>query len=322
MNKISLLSALILLTGSVYSQNISISDQAGQTADSSAVLDVSSTAKGMLIPRMTAAERAAISSPANGLMVFQTDGEEGFYYYSGSSKESGWIPITSQMNSPWKSDSTKHALYTVDLNDSVGIGTLIPNVRLSANGMIEAMEGGFMFPDGTVQASASRFDDEGGGADGRWVIGLWCSEINGSWNYGNCNDCSRVIKLDWEGYYYVGGGTATYFVFTRFDIYKDIDEATVPYIQKYIQGQTLQHMILSFYWVSPADDYEEYYRMELTGFNISWFRQNMFYTAKNTWAHLDVISFRPDSPLHSTIKWEYLPQGIQFEVEAGPEPTE
>jgi hypothetical protein len=50
----------------------------------SAMLDIQSTSKGILVPRMTAAQRTAISSPANGLMVYQTDGTTGFYYYNGT----------------------------------------------------------------------------------------------------------------------------------------------------------------------------------------------------------------------------------------------
>ena len=52
--------------------------------NSSAQLDVSSTTKGLLTPRMTAAQRTAIASPAAGLLVYQTDGTSGFYYYNGS----------------------------------------------------------------------------------------------------------------------------------------------------------------------------------------------------------------------------------------------
>ena len=45
----------------------------GLLPDNSAMLDVKSTAKGFLPPRMTTAERNAIGSPAVGLVVFDTD---------------------------------------------------------------------------------------------------------------------------------------------------------------------------------------------------------------------------------------------------------
>ncbi|MSQ46372.1 MAG: hypothetical protein EXR24_05270, partial [Ignavibacteria bacterium] len=48
------------------------------------VLDLTSTTKGMLVPRMTETQKSAISSPATGLLIYQTDGTTGFYYYTGS----------------------------------------------------------------------------------------------------------------------------------------------------------------------------------------------------------------------------------------------
>ncbi len=56
----------------------------GSTADASALLDVKSTTQGLLIPRMTAQQRGLIGSPATGLMVYQTDGTAGFYFYNGT----------------------------------------------------------------------------------------------------------------------------------------------------------------------------------------------------------------------------------------------
>jgi len=61
----------------------------GSVANASAMLDVSSTSKGILVPRMTAAQRGLISSPATGLMVFQTDSPTGYYYYNGA----GWKQV-------------------------------------------------------------------------------------------------------------------------------------------------------------------------------------------------------------------------------------
>ncbi|MFA6232963.1 MAG: tail fiber domain-containing protein [Bacteroidota bacterium] len=52
--------------------------------DASAILDLASTVKGFLAPRMTAAQRTAISAPAAGLLVYQTDAPAGFYFFDGS----------------------------------------------------------------------------------------------------------------------------------------------------------------------------------------------------------------------------------------------
>ena len=56
-----------------------------ETPDASAALDISSTTKGLLIPRMTNAQRQAISNPAAGLQVFVTDFDGGsFMFYNGT----------------------------------------------------------------------------------------------------------------------------------------------------------------------------------------------------------------------------------------------
>ncbi|WP_051229811.1 collagen-like protein [Psychroserpens burtonensis] len=72
---------LICLTAISYAQDgVGINTN---TPDGSSVLDIVSTSKGILIPRMTIVQRDAIISPANGLLVYQTDGVIGFYFYDG-----------------------------------------------------------------------------------------------------------------------------------------------------------------------------------------------------------------------------------------------
>ena len=66
----------------------------GDTANKSAILDVSSTSKGVLIPRMTMTERNAIASPAESLLVFQTDNSPGYYYFDGVS----WVHLIQSTN--------------------------------------------------------------------------------------------------------------------------------------------------------------------------------------------------------------------------------
>ena len=81
MKQLLTLLAAALLTATTFAQ-VGIGTT---TPDASSALDITSTTKGLLIPRMKAAERDVISSAATGLMIYQTDGTVGFYYYNGIS---------------------------------------------------------------------------------------------------------------------------------------------------------------------------------------------------------------------------------------------
>lgn len=79
------------------------------TPAASALLDLTSTNKGILIPRMTAAQKTTITSPSTGLLIFQTDAPAGFYYYNGS----GWLNMsnlgTNSRYIPYSSNVTFYA---------------------------------------------------------------------------------------------------------------------------------------------------------------------------------------------------------------------
>jgi hypothetical protein len=62
--------------------------------DGSAILHLNSTVKGLLIPRMTLAERNAITAPAIGLLIYQTNSTPGFYYYN-----AGWKSLSAAAGS-------------------------------------------------------------------------------------------------------------------------------------------------------------------------------------------------------------------------------
>jgi len=59
-----------LFLSNILAQNITISDDENYVAQNSAILDVKSTDKGLLIPRLSTAQREAIVSPATGLFVY------------------------------------------------------------------------------------------------------------------------------------------------------------------------------------------------------------------------------------------------------------
>ncbi len=101
----------------------------GSAPDNSAMLDIKSNNKGLLIPRMTAAERDAISNPAQGLMVYITD-DNMFYFFNNSQ----WTAFGGDPTADYWLDNkyirNGNTLITIKDNGRVGIGTENPYMML------------------------------------------------------------------------------------------------------------------------------------------------------------------------------------------------
>ncbi|HRK03632.1 MAG TPA: hypothetical protein PLW14_00905 [Chlorobiota bacterium] len=82
--------ALVVTVGAAFGQdNVGIGTA---TPDPSALLDLTSTSKGLLTPRMTTAQRDAIVLPATGLLVYNTS--EGSYQYNfGTPSAPQWVTL-------------------------------------------------------------------------------------------------------------------------------------------------------------------------------------------------------------------------------------
>ncbi|MBO3117483.1 hypothetical protein J4050_12035, partial [Winogradskyella sp. DF17] len=99
------------------------------TPDASSMLDIESTTSGILIPRMTQAQRLAIGTPANGLLVYQTNGSLGFWFYDGL----GWNQLTFGASGEFQS-----------------IGGIVQNTT-------DIFNDDFVFGDTDLQGGASKF---------------------------------------------------------------------------------------------------------------------------------------------------------------------
>lgn len=121
MKKIISIVSLVFIAFTISSQNIAITDDNSYTADPSAMLDVKSLTKGMLVPRMTSVQRTSISSPATGLLVFDTN-ENAFYFYTGAV----WSNLS--VGQLWTKSGSY--VYLSNTDDNVGIGVTDPNNKL------------------------------------------------------------------------------------------------------------------------------------------------------------------------------------------------
>jgi len=94
----------------------------GCQPDASAMLDVQSTEKGMLVPRMSTTQRTTISNPATGLLVYDNE-TYSFWFYNGN----GWTEIK-KGDEVWTKSSTNTILEND--GDYVGIGTTTPDEKV------------------------------------------------------------------------------------------------------------------------------------------------------------------------------------------------
>ena len=114
-------SIFILLLGfSVVAQKVGIGTT---TPDPSAALDVTSTTQGMLVPRMTTAQRTAISNAANGLLVF--DVTTNSFWFKGNSS---WIQLVDSVHTEVHR-VPGNKLY-MGLTDNVGVGISAPGNKV------------------------------------------------------------------------------------------------------------------------------------------------------------------------------------------------
>ncbi len=117
----------VFFSATVFGQSVGIGTT---TPDPNAQLDVSSSNKGILIPRMTLAQRNTIPGITLGLMIYQTDNNPGFYVNKSSSFAFNWVPITEGKNL-WTT-SLGNSNYISNINTgNVGIGTTLPETKFA-----------------------------------------------------------------------------------------------------------------------------------------------------------------------------------------------
>jgi len=82
-----------------FTQSLAINSD-GSAANGSAMLDIKSNTKGLLIPRVTKIQKNGIAAPATGLLIYQTGPDStGFYYYQNS--QWNWIADNKRTDSAY-----------------------------------------------------------------------------------------------------------------------------------------------------------------------------------------------------------------------------
>jgi len=117
MKKYFLLLAIIF-PSLLYAQSVAVNTD-GSQPDNTAMLDIKSTSKGLLIPRLTTAQRIGISSPAIGLTVFDTDTYSNWIFRG--DVMGNWVESLHSLDKHW--NRTSSHIFTTNTGNEIQAGT-------------------------------------------------------------------------------------------------------------------------------------------------------------------------------------------------------
>ena len=156
------------------------------TPSPSAQLDVASTERGFLPPRMTSAQRDLIATPATGLLIFQTDNTPGYYFYNGTA----WVSLGTTGSQSQSSVPFHQSYYANITTTSATLATL----NLTANKPLQ-ITGTMDIPNGSASGwnIVLAFQDDLGNPINVEIYGLGAMYLGNGSNF--------------TGVYTIGGGS-------------------------------------------------------------------------------------------------------------------
>ncbi len=155
---------------------------------SSAILDLTSTSKGFLPPRMTESEKNAISTPATGLLIYQINNAPGLYYYTGAA----WTgPLTvSDLTGYLKADGTVNASGDLNLggNKIINLATPTASTDAATKSYVDGLSGGLSWKESVVNFVSSA--PVGAATGSRYIL-------TSAWGGGSVNQIATYNGSSW-----------------------------------------------------------------------------------------------------------------------------
>jgi hypothetical protein len=184
---ILLLGALCLFgTRAMAQNNVGV---AMTTPKASVALDMLSTTQGMLIPRMTKAQRDLIATPATGLLVYQTDNTPSFYFYNGTI----WTSLSAGGSGDNLDNHTATQAVNKEIFYDISTTVLVPTANVVNSTMLD-MTGKTMIKITNPLSASYTIHGIAGGVHGK-VIYIWSTHTIASWIYNSSSETCESCRI-------------------------------------------------------------------------------------------------------------------------------
>jgi hypothetical protein len=178
----------------VEAQNVGI-NASGNAPEASAMLDVSASNKGLLIPRvslLSTTDNTTVPTPTTSLLVYNTNASitngngEGYYYNGGTPSSPNWVKLYASNGKPWETtgnagtSASSNFLGTTDAVDLVLRTNNAEKMRIMSGGNVGI---GTANPGNRLSVQTSTSNDGIFASDGtEWMLNLPGTTGNGSYN--------------------------------------------------------------------------------------------------------------------------------------------
>lgn len=179
----------------------------------------------------------------------------------------------------------------VSSSQNLGVGTSTPSEKLEVKGKVYSNQGGFKFPDGTVQTTAMAQTDPEGESISRLFGAMEVDQIEGGYNNGPINDAIKVFELDIRTIRSVPiGGSPSPPSIPIVDVLVEVENSTNELFEKYVTGAAINEILIHL--LNNAETM--YYTIGMEQVTIVGYHLRLVHVGNGEYAHMLALTLSPN----------------------------
>ncbi|RLD19698.1 MAG: hypothetical protein DRI69_07815 [Bacteroidetes bacterium] len=181
----------------------------------------------------------------------------------------------------------------MSISQNIGVGTSAPSEALEVQGKVFSNQGGFKFPDGTVQTTAAMMADPETEAVTNLFGVIEIDGVIGGYDNPPITDAIKVLGFDFSSnrtFEIGGGGGASIPSLPIVKVLLEVEKSTTQLFDKYVNGSPIQVILIHLL----DDTGSPYFTVGMEEVIIISYEMQLVHIGNGEYAHLLALSFNPE----------------------------